>query len=1367
MKLFLVFLTPAALLHAAPIPLVNPGGELNNGTDRTLVSDPSVLGWEGTGQVINDRTDYGNGGWRLTFEDGTNLSQTTTHLIETGASYSLRFDAAIFADGAPSGDFTPDLTLIEPGLLNGDFNEDTSTVDSRTFADTPLWSNLGSTGQPHQATRFKPANTSLDGSRNAVIAANEQRRFAIDSGHTLAEGEVFQASYQWRDAFNWNDATNRIRVTLFTTDADLITGAASIIQTLDSDLSSIDATYETQNSIFSPIPAAAAGKRLFASFQAINGGGGFSRVENFTLQRGNAGGNAGGAPVERNFTAEFIVDNDGAPEVIATRTFDFKSNSVASWHHYNFAIQPGTLDAHAGKAFGIRFRSTPTEATNYQSVDNVRLDFWSTDTPTGHFSIDWDNTPNQVWPGPGFWGNRLHDWQVNNGRVNCILGSRDRRTLHKVDTTLRGNGENFSLSVRTGRHAGTLSSSARTGFLLGAGPGLDWRGSLLVHDGLGRDFGIFVGLRGDGRAVIEDLSKGGTNTLATGGTPASFPADARLDLTATYLPARGRYQLSLSVFDPANNPISTASAEVDSAQLLGSLGLLSHKGGNNARFWFDEFSGTGTALNSEPDRHLAIVGAMYTLSRQTLKLTAQFPPLDLASTPPVRLETKDGDDWNEISNTTIDNTDSLSSYTTTFKIPNWDDTRDTDFRITVEIDNAPYSWTGIIRKNPVDQAQITLAATTCQRITDGRIQDDGFDWSPVRLWQPNTLAFTNLVKHDPDVFLALGDQIYEGQPTPEDSGNDFNRHHDYLYKWYLWVLQARDVTRIMPTICIPDDHDVYQGNLWGEGGIATNSQNSGGYEEPANWVKMLERTQTSHLPETDPYNPVQPAPPVAQGIPPYFTGMIYGDVGFAILEDRKFKTGKDNPPADLNQQFLLGTRQKDFLRAWANDWDDQTVKCVISQSPFGNIHTHANSGYGFGLNDRDTHGWPTHRRNEVWELLRKTRMFQIAGDQHLATFAHHGIKGPADAGFSYTAPAIGNFFPRAWDPIHNSAGRIDAVNPYKGDFFFDGNGTLPWGQPNLTSAFPHHVRVLGAGNPHQYHNQTRNISPANLHDRGAGYGIVRIEKNSRQITFETWPLHADPDYPNTGSQFDDWPITISQTDNDGRIPTGFLPLIDSGYQLAPVLSVYNESTGELVYSIRTRDNLVRPPVYDNTVTYRVVIENGFAPITLENQTPLLPEPPAINSFRALEPRISTRATATLRWDVNGAETLTINGEDVLPFTVDGIGFLQVSPGSDTTYSLTLNGTTTGTAIVLVFNEPEPVLSISSAAEDSDASFTSLIPLDTRIENFVIEQSPDLMTWTELGSENTTRKITGSNVTLTLAPFYIPSSPTNFYRAGWR
>ena len=43
-----------------------------------------------------------------------------------------------------------------------------------------------------------------------------------------------------------------------------------------------------------------------------------------------------------------------------------------------------------------------------------------------------------------------------------ILGSRERRTLHRIGTSIRGNGGNFSLSVRTGLNAGTNTESART-----------------------------------------------------------------------------------------------------------------------------------------------------------------------------------------------------------------------------------------------------------------------------------------------------------------------------------------------------------------------------------------------------------------------------------------------------------------------------------------------------------------------------------------------------------------------------------------------------------------------------------------------------------------------------------------------------------------------------------------------------------------------------------------------------------------------------------------------------------------------------------------------------------------------------------------
>lgn len=1356
LRFFLTALvTPA---FAIPLALSNSGGEINNGIDRTLAADPSVIGWEGTGQVINNSTDYGNGGWRLSFEDSGDIRQLTPHRIKTGASYSLRFDAAIFGQATPGGDFIPNLTLIAPGIRNGDFNDDTSPTDGRNYEQTPFWHDLGNVQQTSQATRFNPANTSLDGTRNAVLSAGTARRFAIDTSHTLAAGEIFQVTYQWRDAFNWNAAANRVRVTLFTTDDDTISGNETAIQSIQSELSTIPTTYETQNSIFAPMPVSASGKRLFASFQAINGGGGFARLENFTLQRGQSTDR----PVARSFTAELYVEDNNVIQTIASRSYSFKSLSLGSWFHYHLAVPPSTLDAHAGKALGIRFRGTPSPELNFQSIDNVRLDSWSSNETPGNFLINWNATPNQVWPGPGFWGNRLHDWEVRDGRVNCIRGSRDRRTLHKTDTTLRGDGQNFSLSVRTGIHAGSSSTAARSGFILGAGPSLDWRGSLLVHDGLGRDFGIFLGMRGDGTAVIEDMTTGGTNLLAAGEPQVTLSNNTRLDLTAIYLSETGNYRLTLDAFDLNNTFRSRAIAEIPSDQILGSLALLSHKGGNDARFWFDDFTGSGPALNPEPNRHLAILGTMYTLSRGTLKITAQLPPLDLNSIPNLTLETYEEGNWQTVATAPVDTTDNLSSYNAIFRVLDWDDTRNTKIRTTVTINGSRYHWTGTVRKNPVEKQSISVAATTCQRITDGKAQNNDFDWSPVRLWQPHTLAFNHIAKHDPDVFLALGDQIYEGQPTPEDSGTDFNRHHDYLYKWYLWVLQAREITKDRPTVCIPDDHDIYQGNLWGEGGIFTTSQNTGGYEEPASWVKMVERTQTLHLPETDPYNPSQPAPPVAQGIPTYFTGMTYGGIGFAILEDRKFKTGKENPPADLNQQFLLGIRQKDFLRAWAEDWADQELKCVVSQSPFGNIHTHAGSGYGFGLNDRDTHGWPTHRRHEAWELLRLSRMFQIAGDQHLATFAQHGINTAADAGFSYTAPAIANFFPRAWDPVNNSAGRASTVSPYKGDFFFNGADTLPSGEPNLSSQFPHHLRIIGAGNPHQYYNETRNISPANLHDRGAGYGIIRMNKQNRRITFETWPLHADPEFPSTGSQFDDWPLTISQTDNDGRIPTGYLPVISTDYNPPPVLKVYDETTNELVYAIRTRDNLVRPTVYDNSRSYRVELSDGR---TLTNQIAATLPDISINSFDSLIPCITPGQTSILRWDINSSETVTLNGENVSPFTVGGIGFLEISPLTTTTYTLAVNGSITQKTEVQVLQTP-PIIAPTTATNNNQATFTSPYPAGARSEQFIVAKSSDLINWTPLPSTSFSRQRTGITITAKLTPLLSPD-PSAFYRAEWR
>jgi hypothetical protein len=214
------------------------------------------------------------------------------------------------------------------------------------------------------------------------------------------------------------------------------------------------------------------------------------------------------------------------------------------------------------------------------------------------------------------------------------------------------------------------------------------------------------------------------------------------------------------------------------------------------------------------------------------------------------------------------------------------------------------------------------------------------------------------------------------------------------------------------------------------------------------------------------------------------------------------------------------------------------------------------------------------------------------------------------------------------------------------------------------------------------------VNPPNYHDRGAGYGITRVNRTTREITFEAWPIHADPEYPQTGSQYSDWPLTFRQTDNDGRTPTGYLPVIDTHWRENPVVRVFDEATGELVHAMRVRGSRYRPPVYDNSTTYRVEIAYGDAEVseTLTGQAAAAAGPAAIHFFGALQPSILQGATATLEWDVSSPATLTINQGvgDVMSLTVDGIGFVQVAPTADTTYTLTLNGGIVATTTIRVF-----------------------------------------------------------------------------------
>ncbi|MGI9268112.1 MAG: hypothetical protein ACR2QY_11370 [Akkermansiaceae bacterium] len=181
--------------------------------------------------------------------------------------------------------------LIGGDILNGNLNAgnaDGDTTDDN-FQSTPDWVNVGG-AQTMQCTRTNL--TSPDNTRNAVLSLSGDRNFGSvfgPNGYTISAGDVFDIQYEWRDAYNWNDALDNVAVTLFTTDDDTIEGKATPLVVDLSGLSTTNNTYETVNHDGVYIATADdAGKKLFLVFagQAGEGGdtNGFARFDNLIVE---------------------------------------------------------------------------------------------------------------------------------------------------------------------------------------------------------------------------------------------------------------------------------------------------------------------------------------------------------------------------------------------------------------------------------------------------------------------------------------------------------------------------------------------------------------------------------------------------------------------------------------------------------------------------------------------------------------------------------------------------------------------------------------------------------------------------------------------------------------------------------------------------------------------------------------------------------------------------------------------------------------------------------------------------------------------------------------------------------------------------
>lgn len=739
----------------------------------------------------------------------------------------------------------------------------------------------------------------------------------------------------------------------------------------------------------------------------------------------------------------------------------------------------------------------------------------------------------RTWIGPPYWANRLQDWRLNQGRIECLTGTTATRgrTVAVLTRELVAGNLSAQLTVRTGTLA-RGSTGGFSGFLVGAGGGaLDHRAAALVQGASGTGGGLLCTYDSDGRAKFRDHSGESSqfaypvlpSTSESGPRPArTLSEDVELGLDVAPL-GGDSFRLTLTAVNFASGAVlATATLNnVAGSRLRGGIALVSscRDATGGARYWFRDFATSGPKVVEQPGRAVGpILGTLWSLNGSVLKLTAQFLPIGAGEPQQAQLQYRlPGGTWLDGPTVTIGD-----GWTALFRLTGWDGTRDWEYRVAYAVGTpAQQLYGGTIARDPTAKSQIVVGVLNCF-IHSYRPLDVGSSGAALlpgsqplglytdrNLYFPNQTLAANLVRQQPDLLVAMGDQYYDHRPSKEDTSA--NRTLDMVYRWSLWLWSFRDLTRDRPTVVLVDDHDVFHPNLWGHSGApAPNGDyHLGGYAKPAAFVNATQRVQCGHNP--DPFDPS----PVLQGITVYYGRFRFGGVSFAVIEDRKFKTG-DSDQRDANgvpyppdSLVLLGARQEAFLEAWAS-MDAGMPKVCLSQTLWACLQTDVN---GNRRSDSDANAYPASRRRALG-LVKQAGALMLSGDQHLASLVRHGLNTFTDGPVQFVAPAGGTAFQRWFQPrtqLPNGTG-----TPYTGDF---------------TDAYGNRLRVLAVANPavsfatfrQSYPSGLTNIGDRNL--KSEGYGLVRIDKAAREFVIECWPWNVDPTGP-TATQFPGWPYRL-------------------------------------------------------------------------------------------------------------------------------------------------------------------------------------------------------------------------------------------------
>ncbi|MGA0845437.1 MAG: alkaline phosphatase D family protein [Luteolibacter sp.] len=742
------------------------------------------------------------------------------------------------------------------------------------------------------------------------------------------------------------------------------------------------------------------------------------------------------------------------------------------------------------------------------------------------------------WIGADFWSNPMEDWQLRDGIAENTHSGGDRELVLLSGTLLDQRGE-FNISAEFIPKS-LKSQNGFIGFQIGLrGEFSDYRDSAIYGHGFA------VGIDAHGHLFIGDRRS--LNELKQ-----AFSKPITLRLSAAPEDG-GHYQLKLVALRENEEIGNFVHRNVHASWLHGLVsftvsnepprhgsiseirphrvpGTAQNRGGG-WRFGIRNMQLGGSKVQAKPEQRFGpILWSQHSLQQGTLVMTAQFAPVEsgrpamlhVGGMPPVKAA--------------ID----PAARVARFVVSGIDPAVAHPYRI----EWGEEVFSGQIRPEPSTKSQLRVVAMSCNDST-------GF---------PHQTLVENVTAQMPDLVAFLGDQIYEpiggyGLIFGKDNQTDDDRSIlCYLRKYYMHGWTWRDLLRDTPSITLPDDHDVFHGNIWGCGGkladrsgnLYAGAQDSGGYKMSAGFVNAVHLTQTGNLPA-----PVDPTP-CETGISVYFTSWQYAGIDMAILADRQFKSAprallpeskirngwpqnhaKQRPelsqPRELSVDGaeLLGKRQEAFLARWAKAQNDLSQwRLVFSQTPLMCLQSLPADAYSDSVVpslprmkpgqypkgdipklDYDSNGWPQKRRDHAVKLLASARALHITGDQHLGSSGQYGVDDWDDAGWWISSPAIANLWPRRWFPEKGGSNRRDDDPKFTGRF---------------EDGFGNRITLHAVANPYDIERE-----PARLFDKAVGYSVVTLDRENGNLTLANWPYSSGPERAAPDNQpYPGWPIVI-------------------------------------------------------------------------------------------------------------------------------------------------------------------------------------------------------------------------------------------------